>query len=71
MDKRTRKKMCITVKPHNIRDMTKDMEQVEMKIKASMPKKVTLSLCSPSSAASESASDPSELKKRRGSTSWF
>jgi len=26
-------KMCATIKPHNIRDMTKEMEQAEMRLR--------------------------------------
>ena len=58
-------KMCATVEPHNIRDMTKDIEQAEMRLKASMPRNITLLLSSTSSAVDESASGPSEPKKRR------
>ena len=56
------------VKPRNIKDMTKDMEQAEMKLKASMPKSVTLHLSSTSSVAGGSASGPSAPKKRMGKT---
>ena len=61
-------KMCATVKPHNIRDMTKEMEQAEMRLKAFMPMDVTLPISSTSSMAGGSASGPSAPKKRRGST---
>jgi len=46
--------------------MTKDMEQAEMRLKASMPRNITLHLSSTSSAAGRSASGPSKPKKRRG-----
>ena len=59
--------MWATVKPW---DMTKNMEQVEMRLKASMCRNVNLPLSSMSSVAGESASGPSEPKKR-GSTSWI
>jgi len=58
-------KMCATVKPHNIRDITKEMEQAEMRLKASMPRDVTLPISSTSSVVGESASGPSAPKKRR------
>jgi len=60
--------MCATVKPHDTRDMTKEMEQAKMRLKASMPRNVTLPISSTSSMAGESASDPNAPKKRRGST---
>ena len=60
--------MCATVKPHNIRDMTKEMEQVKMRLKASMPRDVTLLISSTLSVAGGSANGPSAPKKRRGST---
>ena len=63
--------MCVTVKPHNRRDMTKEMEQMKMIRKASMPRNITLPLSSTSSAACESTSGPNEPKKRRGSTLWI
>ena len=46
-------KMCATVKPHNIRDITKEMEQEEMRLNASMPRDVTLQISSTSSVAGE------------------
>jgi len=61
--------MCATVKPHNIRDMTNEIEQVKMRLKAYMLKNIILPLSSASSVAGESASGSSEPKKRRGSTS--
>ena len=64
-------KMNQSVKSHNIRDMTKEMEQAEMRLKAFMPRTVTLPLSLMSSAADGSASGPSEPKKRRGSTPWI
>ena len=48
--------------------MTKKMEQMEMRLKASMSKDVTLPISSMSSVAGESASGPSVPKKGRGST---
>jgi len=64
--------MCSSVKFHNIRDTTKDMEQVEARVKASMSRTVTLPTSSSSSMAggrgSASASMsriPSEPKRRR------
>ena len=48
--------------------MTKEMEQAEMRLKASVPRDVTLPIFSTSSVAGGSASGPSEPKKR-GSTS--
>jgi len=59
-------KMCATVKPHNTRDMTKEMEQVKMRMKASMLRNITLILFSTSSVTSGSASGPSELKRGEG-----
>jgi len=56
--------MCAMVKPHNIRDMTKAMEQAEMRLKASIPRDVTLSISLTSSVTSGSASGPSVPKKR-------
>ena len=56
----------VTIKPHSIRGMTKDMEQAEMKLRTSMPRNVTLHLSSMSSAVGENASGPSEPKKLRG-----
>ena len=61
-------KMCVMVKPHNVRDVTKEMEQAKMRLKVSMPRDVILSISSTSSVASGSASSPSAPKKR-GSTS--
>jgi len=63
--------MCATIKPHNIRNVTKEMEQAKMRLKVSMCRTITLSLSSTSSAAGGGASGPSEAKKRRGSTSWI
>ena len=63
---RQRIKMCATVKPHNIRDMTKEMEQAEMRLKVFMLRDVTLPISSTSSVAGKSASGPSAPKKRRG-----
>ena len=63
--------MCAIVKPYNIRDMTKEMEQAKMRLKASIPMSVTLLISSTSSVAGESTSGLSELKKRRGSTPWI
>ena len=63
--------MCATVKPHSIWDMKKEMEQAEMRLKAFMPRTVTLPLSLMSSAADGSASGPSEPKKRRGPTPWI
>ena len=63
-------KMCATVKSHNTRDMTKEIEQAKMRLKISMPRNVTLNLSSMSSATGGSASVPREPKKRRGSTPW-
>ena len=54
------------VKPHNIRDMTKKMEQAKIKLKASIPNNVTLPLSSTLGAAGGNASGPSEPKKRMG-----
>jgi len=34
--------MCAMVKPHIIKDMTKEMEQTEMRLKAFIPRDVTL-----------------------------
>ena len=62
--------MCATVKPQYIRDMTQEMKQAEMKLKASMPRSVTMPLSSTSCATGGSTS-PSEPKKRRGSTLWI
>jgi len=56
--------MCATIKPHNIRNMTKEMEQAKMRLKASMYRTITLSLSSTSSATGGGASGPSEAKKR-------
>ena len=53
--------MCPTFKLHNIRDMTKEIEQAEMRLKTFIPRSVTLSI---SSVAGESASGPSEQKNR-------
>ena len=64
-------KMCATIKLHNIRDMTKEMEQAEMRLKVSMPRDVTLSIFSTSSVAGRSASGPSAPKKGRGSTPFI
>ena len=61
-------KMRATVKPHNIRDMTKEMEQEKMRLKVFMPRDVRLPISSTSSVAGRSASGPSAPKKRRGST---
>ena len=61
-------KMCVTVKPHNIMDMTKEMEKEKMRLKASMPRDITVPISSTSNVAGGSASDPSAPKKRRGST---
>jgi len=58
--------MFQSVKHHNIRDVTKEMEQAKLRLKASMPRTVTLPLSSTSSAAGGSASGLSELKRRRG-----
>ena len=63
--------MCVTVKPYNTRDMTKEVEQAKMRLKVYMPKNITLPLSLTSSAADGSTSGPSELKKRRGSTPWI
>jgi len=46
------------VKTHNIRDMVKEMEQAKMRLKASMPRDVTLPISSTSSVAGGSASGP-------------
>jgi len=61
--------MCAMVKPHNIRDMTKDMEQAKMRLKASMSRNVTLPLSSISRATGERTNGPSEPKRsqHRGS----
>jgi len=59
-------KMCVTVKAHNIRDMTKELEQAEIRLKASMPRDVTLKISSTSSMVGGSASGPSAPKKIRG-----
>ena len=64
-------KMCATIKPHNMRDMTKEMGQAKMILKASMPRNVTLPLFSTSSVIGKSASGPSEPKKRMGPTMWI
>ena len=61
-------KMCATDKPLNIRDMTKEMEQAEMRLKASILRNVTLPLSSTSNAAGTGS--PSE-SKMRGSTPWI
>jgi len=42
--------MCATVKSHNIRDMTKEMEQEKMRLKVSIHRNVILHLSSMSSA---------------------
>jgi len=63
--------MCATVKPHNIRDMTKEMEQAEMRLKASILRDITLPISSILSVAGESVSGLSALKKRRGSTPFI
>jgi len=60
--------MCVS---HNIRDMIKEMEHSEMRLKASISRTVTLSISSTSNATGESSSDPSESKKRRRSTPWI
>ena len=62
--------MYAMVKPHNIRDMTNEIEQAKMRLKVSMLRSVTLPLSSMLSATGDSASGPSEPKKR-GSTSWM
>ena len=63
--------MCVTIKPHNTREMTKGMEQAIMRLKIAIPRNITLPFSSMSSAAGESISGPSEPKKRRGSTPWI
>ena len=62
--------MCSSVKSHNIRDMTKEMEQIEARVKASMFRTVTLSTFSTSSTIKRSANAsmphiPSKPKRRR------
>jgi len=61
-------KMCATVKPHNIKDIIKEMEQAEMRLKAFMPRDVRLSISSTSSVTDGSARGPSALKKRKRTT---
>jgi len=61
--------MCVTVKPHNIRDMAKEIEQAKMRLKASTLRGVTLPISSTLSVTGGSSSGPSVLKKRRGLTS--
>jgi len=46
--------------------MTKEMEQAEMRLKASMSRDIILPISSMSSVAGGSASGPSAPKKRRG-----
>jgi len=46
--------------------MTKEMEQAEMRLKASMPRDVTLPISSTLNVVGGSASGPSAPKKRRG-----
>ena len=46
--------------------MTKEMEQAEMRLKASMSRDIILPISSTSSVAGKSASGPSAPKKRRG-----
>jgi len=65
---RQRIKMSATVKPHNIRGMTKEMKQAEMRLKAFMPGDVTLPISSTSSVVDGSSSGSSSPKKRRVST---
>jgi len=63
-------KKCATVKPHNIRDMIKEMKQAKMKLKAFMSRFITLPISSTSSAASGSTNGP-RAPKKRGSTQWI
>ena len=62
--------MCTIVKPYNIRDMTKKMEQAKMRLKVSISRSVTLPISSTLSAAGGSANSPSAPKKR-GLTMWI
>jgi len=57
--------MCAMVKPHHISGMTKDIEQVKIRLKASILRNITLPLFSTSSVIGVSASSLSEPKKRR------
>ena len=58
--------MCQSVNLHNIREMTKEIEQTEMRLKAFMPRSITLPLSSTSSATGGSASGPSETEEEMG-----